>query len=111
MFDENKYLNYLKENNKLPREDSTSMIYSSTNSVINDDLSEYKISNIGSKCNFTYFHNSGHYSSYTWEEGLGLTYYSFGYGARDRGIKIYIENITELNEKKSSTNKENFQEK
>ena len=111
MFDENKYLNYLKENNKLPSEDSTLMIYSSTNSIINDDLREYKISNIGTKCNFNYFHNSGHYSSYTWEEGLGLTYYSFGYGAGDGGIKIYIENIVELNKNKSSPNKDNSQPK
>lgn len=111
IFDNNKYINYLEENNKLPSEDSTLMIYSSTDSKINDDLNEYKISNIGSKCNFNYFHNSGHYSSFTWEEGLGLTYYSFGYGAGESGIKIYIENVPELNKNKSSKNKENFQEK
>jgi hypothetical protein len=93
--DELKYINYLIRNNKLPNNDKNLLIYCSSNFYLDSDnkLIEQKIINKNNKSTYNYTHNSGHFESYTWEIGQGLTYYSWGYGSGRSGMKLFISNL------------------
>jgi hypothetical protein len=90
-FDDLAYAKMLEKTRQLPSDDKYLIRFCYNDMNFKDSenpLWKTEISLKNNICTYNSIHNSGHFEKYVWKVHEGLTYYSFGYGAKKVGMRL-----------------------